>query len=126
MSWQEVLNETSPFGETPFAPDEFGLCRDIDGLSVNSSCFNTNAFSGCDESKSFEYCDCVVVRAADAIERILRWQHGQAVAQLVLSATSLGLGALFMLAFLVWPKDMCRYPQSLAFWMYACDFCKTL
>ena len=60
--------------------------------------------------------------ALTAIKLIKRWEITQAVLILIFSTTSLILGGAYMACFAVFPQKMWRYPLSLAFWIYVCDF----
>ena len=90
--------------------------------------------SPCDQAvnlpweKTWQSCDCLAISAQQnaTINRIDRWEARQAASQWAFSMLSLLSGGAYMLLFLRSPKEMWRYPQSLAFWIYACDFVKSL
>ena len=63
---------------------------------------------------------------ADVVHEMERWEFVQASVQLSLALCSLLLGCAYMLCFALCPSTMWQYPLSLAFWIYACDFCVTL
>lgn len=72
-------------------------------------------------------CECIVLEplsanSSEAIESLRTSSHAQGVVQLILSSISVGLLCLYLSLYALAPRRMWRYPLSLAFWIYVCDF----
>jgi hypothetical protein len=84
----------------------------------------------CNISGNFDTCDCLVIypdtkNSASLITYLNSFEDAQAPVQFTFALLSLVFGAMYMGLFLLRPREMWRYPQSLAFWIYACDFLKS-
>ena len=76
-------------------------------------------------------CDCLVINPHNAaanqtIGDIVDWEWTQATLQFSFAVASVLCGACYLCLFLLRPKEMWRFPQSLAFWIYASDLVKSL
>ena len=114
------------------------LCSELDTSAAISACSRYSLlYDGTTCNRSYDGdvpwadCDCFAINPAynqtHTIERIDQWEVDQARSQLIISLLSLILGGAYMLLFFVdGDLRMWRYPQNLAFWIYACDFVKSL
>ena len=110
------------------ADSPISLCTDSPAVGNCSLSFVDRYPCEAGNLSSLSTCDCLVVNASgpgvaqDAIDGWDQWERIQAWVQLITSITSLSLSLSFMLTFLIWPGRMMRYPLTLAFWIYFCDF----